>query len=229
MCHNLAGDFGKTAGGLMPWKGQASLVNQAYIKPKQEAKQAAKDAATAEAQRQARISQNVSDINSAFAGREGQYQDFGNALRSQYDDALALQRGEAQRQNKFALARGGLTGGSAAIDAGRQLQRENDQGVLQAERQVQKGVADLRSSDEQARTQLIGLAQSGNDIGNAGAQTAAIMRANLQGAGTTNPAMALGDVFGQTAQTYRAMQDAAQRRRGLKEAQLYAGSFARGQ
>lgn len=196
---------------------------------RRDAARTAADAKAAEEARQGRITSNVNNINSAFAGREGQYKQFGDALRSQYEDALALQRGEAGRQNKFALAKSGLTGGSAAVDAGRRLQRENDAGVLAAERGVQKGISDLRSSDEAARTQLIGLAQSGSDIGDAGAHTASILRANLGASGALDPRQALGDVFGQTAQAYRSSQDAAARRRGLRDAQLYAGSFQRGQ
>src|SRR6185436_16980695 len=114
------GDFKKTAGGLMPWKGEGSLINQAYIKPGQTARHDAKSAAKAaeqnEAQRQARISGNVAGINSAFTAREPQYTELGDALRTRLNEGVNLQRQNAERQSKFSLARGGLIGGSQQRD-----------------------------------------------------------------------------------------------------------------
>jgi len=196
------------------------------VRKAKEAKAAEARAAAAETARQGRITGNVRDINSAFANRQPQYDQLGAALRERLNTDLARQRGTATRQTKFSLARGGLTGGSAAIDAGRNLAREGQEGVLQAERQARGGVADLMAKDENARTQLISLAQSGNDIGDASAQTAAALRANLSGA--DNLINGLGEVFGSTAKTYRAQQDAAARRRGLSEASTYAKAFSRG-
>jgi hypothetical protein len=195
---------------------------------RKDAKGAEARQAAAEVARQGRISGNVRDINSAFAGRQSQYDELGAALRERLNTALGRQRADATRQSKFALAKSGLTGGSAAIDAGRNLSRENQEGVLQVERQARGGVADLQAKDEQARTQLISLAQSGNDIGNAAAQTAAGLRANLEGAKSADLVNGLGDVFGATAKTYRAQQDAAARRRGLSEASTYTKAFSRG-
>ena len=221
------GDFKNTAGGLMPWKGEASLVNQMYLKPQQAAKKSAKDAATAEAQRQARISQNVGDINTAFAGREPQYAELGSALRERFGQQIAQQQADATRNTKFALARGGLTGGSASIDAGRRLNREAGEATLAGERAAQSGVAGLRNQDEDARLRMISLAQSGNDIGNAGLQTAGMLSANLANARATQNFDQLGDLFGGVAQANRNMNDAAARRRGLTEAQTYSRAFQR--
>lgn len=190
---------------------------------------AAKEAQKAENERQARISGNVTDINAAFRGREPQYADFTNALRENYNSELNRQRTNATRQSKFSLARSGLTGGSAAIDTGRTLNREAQQGVLQAEREVQGKAAQLRGQDETSRLSMISLAQSGSDIGNAASQTANALRANIEGARNTNVAEGLGDVFGGTADIYRKQQEAAARRRGLKDANVYANPFTRGQ
>ncbi len=194
---------------------------------RKDAAAAERRATQAEEARSARISGNVKDINQAFAGREPQYAQLGDALRTQLNTKLAQQRGQATRQSKFALARSGLTGGSAAVDVGRNLNREATEGTLNAERIAQKGVADLRSQDEQARTQLISLAQSGNDIGNAGMNAANMLRANLSTAGAGDITNNLGEVFASTAGTYRNMQDAAARRRGLQEAQTYGRAFSR--
>ena len=97
MC-NIGGDFKKTNFGLTPWKGQGSLVNQAYRQPRLAADRQAKSAAAQEAQRQARISANVADINSAFNGREGQYAELGNALRERLNTQLGQKRAEAVRK-----------------------------------------------------------------------------------------------------------------------------------
>lgn len=183
---------------------------------------AAEDAKRAEAERQATISGNVAGINSAYAGREPQYAELGEALRTRLNEGVNLQRQNATRQNKFSLARSGLTGGSAAIDAGRTLNRESREATLAAEREAQKGVAGLRAQDEDARSRMISLAQSGSDIGNAAAQTASALRANIQGAQSASNVSNLGDLFGGTAETYRRQQDAAARRRGLQDAQIYA-------
>jgi hypothetical protein len=229
MC-NIGDDLKRTNFGLTPWKGEGSLINQAYIKPRQEAKANARSAKQAEAERQAMIDQNVGAINTAFGNRQSQYDALGKDLRQQYDTYLSQQRGQAQRRNKFGLARAGLTGGSAAIDADNLLRRESDEATLNAERQARKGVADLMGQDEAARTQLISLAQTGGNIGNAAAQSASRLSANLQGAQAAGNVQGLGDVFGATAQAYRAREDAAQRRRGLKDAteSIYSNAFSRG-
>lgn len=193
-----------------------------------DAARARNEAKAAEAERSARITRNVNDINSAFGGREVQYADLGSALRERFGEALAKQRGDAQRQMRFSIARSGLTGGSAQRDAATRLNDEAREGALKVEQAAQRGVADLRGQDEQARLQLIGLAQSGNDIGNAAAQSASMLRANLGNARAVDATQGLGDVFGATAQVNRNMQDAAARRRGLNEARTYVNPFSRG-
>lgn len=186
-----------------------------------------KDAAVAEAARQRTISGNVANINSAYAGRAPQYAQLGEALRARYGTELKRQQDQATRQSKFALARGGLTGGSAAIDQGINLAREASAGTIAAEQKARGGVASLQSQDEAARLNLISLAQSGSDIGNAAQQAASTLRANLETAQNTNTASGLGDVFGNTAATYKAQQDAAARRKGLAAANPYSAAFTR--
>jgi hypothetical protein len=182
-----------------------------------------KAATQAEAERQARISANVSAIDSAYAGREPQYADFTAALRKQYGDELKRQTDVAGRNLKFSMARSGLTGGSAAVDAGTELNREASEGAIAAEQQARGAEADLRGADESSRLSMISLAQSGNDIGNAATQTANALRANIEGARSEGAAQGLGDVFGNTAATYKKQQDAATFRKGL--ASVYAKPF----
>lgn len=179
-------------------------------------------ARASEAERKDRITQNISQINSAFAGRQPQYEDFATALRARFGDELAQQRAQASRDLKFSLARGGLTGGSTDVDANAELSRESEQGALGAEEQVQKRVGSLKSADQSARLQQIGLAESGNDIGDAAARTSEALQANLQGAQGENTTNALGDLFGNTATLVKNQKAAAASRRGLKDSEIYA-------
>lgn len=189
---------------------------------------AARAAEQAERERQARVGANVESINRAFAGREGQYADFLDALRSYYTSDLNRQQQDASRQLKFALARSGLTGGSQAAYAGKELAREANRGAITAEQRAQNALASLRAQDEQSRLAMISLAQSGQNIGDAATQTANALRANINAAQSEGLASGLGDVFGNTAATYKAMKEAAALRRGLKDSEIYASPFTRG-
>jgi len=175
-----------------------------------------------EQQRQASIAKNVADINTAFGGREGQYDDFVTARRAQYGDELGRQQKVATRQNKFALARSGLTGGSAAVDTGKKLADEFNLGTINAENRASGELAGLKSADENSRNQMIALAQSGASIGNGAAQTAAGLRANIESARANSVPDALGSVFGQSADIYKQMQEQAAIRKGLRYSSLYA-------
>lgn len=180
---------------------------------------AAGAAQTEEAQRAAQIAQNVGKINSAFANRGQQYDNYGQALQGQYQTELSRQQAIASRNNKFALARSGLTGGSAAVDAGKLLSQDEQRGTLNAQQQVQGSVAKLQASDEATRQQEISLAQGGGDIGDAATQTANGLRANIGNAQNANVSQNLGNVFGDVSTAYTNMNTAAALRRGI-----YAGS-----
>ncbi len=189
---------------------------------------AAKEAAAQQAQQQADISKNVGDINSAFAGRQPEYDKYRSGLQAQYQQELDRQQAIAGRNNKFALARSGLTGGSAAVDAGRLLGQEEQTGTLHAQQAVNSDVSKLQANDEATRQQMIALAQSGSDIGNAATETSQSLRANLGQASSVNAAQGLGDVFATTANAYNNEQSAAALRNGLLKGQLYAQKGAPG-
>lgn len=177
---------------------------------------AQREAQRAEQERQARIAEATRRIDAIFdsPARQRQYDDFVSALRDYYTQDANKQKVIADRNQRFALARSGLTGGSAAIDAGRQLRDEYNRGILNAERQAQSAVADVMSQDQQSRLNLIQLAQSGADVTSAAQNAAAAMRVNIAGAQERARAQGLGDIFGSTAETYRRQQEAAERRRG---------------
>lgn len=177
---------------------------------------ATREAERAEQQRQQQIALSTRNVNRVFDApeRQAQYGKFGAALRKQYGNDLSRQRADADRKLRFSLARGGLAGGSADVDAQRNLGEEFQRGTLQAEQRVQSAVAGLQQADEQTRQNLIGLAQSGADVGTAAQRAGAALQQNAQGAFST--AGALGDVFGQTAALYKQQQEAAARRAGLQ-------------
>jgi hypothetical protein len=182
-----------------------------------------------EAQREATISGNVKDINSAFGNRTAQYTDYAKALQGQYETELNRQQTIAARNQKFSLARGGLTGGSSAVDQGALLGQETASGTLKAQQQVGSAVAGLQSKDEATREQMISLAQSGGDIGNGATQTANALQANIGNAQAQNVEQGLGDVFGGVTQNINAAQQAAALRSGIyagtARASLYGGGI----
>lgn len=191
---------------------------------------AAAAAQSEEAQRAAGIASNIKNINSAFAGRGAQYDNYQQALQGQYQTELTRQQAIASRNNKFALARSGLTGGSAAVDAGKLLSQDEQRGTLNAQQQVQGSVAKLQASDEATRQQEISLAQGGGDIGDAATQTANGLRANIGNAQNASVAQSLGQVFGDVATNYTNMNTAAALRRGTyagaSKAALYGGTLS---
>lgn len=182
---------------------------------------AAAAATQQEAARQANISTNVNSIDSSFANRQPQYDQYLNATRSLYQTELGRQQGIASRNLKFGLARSGLTGSSVAADQGDELGREMAQGSIQAEQKAQSGLANLQSQDNSERLQLINLAQSGADVGNVATQSADAQRANLGAAMSGSTAAGLGDVFGGITTDVNNYNNAAATRRGVNNSNQY--------
>lgn len=189
----------------------------------------ASDAAQArEDERQAEIESATSAIDAAFGNRGAQQQDFVRSLRAFLTGDVRKQQTVAARRSKFGLARAGLTGGSAAIGQGRTLADEFSEGLLRAERGAQGGLADLRAQDEASRLQLLGLAQTGLSSGTAAARASEAIRSNLAGASARGLQQDIGDVFGKTSDLFRSQEEAAERRRGLRESEVFADPFSRG-
>src|SRR5579875_2925032 len=190
-----------------------------------QAQQAANDA---EAARQAQIAAATQRINSIFSSptRQQQYTDLGSSIMDFYTQDANRQRAIANRNLQFSLARSGLTGGSAAADAGNLLNDEYNRGILQAQQKTQSAVAQLQGQDQQTRAQLTQLAQQGLDSTSAASQAAAGMAASIGNAQANAAAQGLGDIFGQTSQLYQQQQQAAALRRQLTTpiGSLYGGA-----
>lgn len=173
-------------------------------------------AEAAEAERQARIRDSVTRINLAFDNpqRAKELGDYLGATRQFYMDDLNRQKGDTDRNLKFAMARNGLTGGSVAIDNARRVGEDYTRGVVEADRRAQGAVADLRSQDEQSRLGLISMAQSGLDATTASSRALSALQNNIQAGRATSTAQGIGDAFGSFANIYRRSQEDAARRRG---------------
>jgi hypothetical protein len=180
-----------------------------------------------ETERLAEIKRATSSIDTAFNNRGGQQQDFVKALRSFLSGDVRKQQKIASRGLKFGLARSGLIGGSAAVDTGRTLGEEFSTGLLKAERGAQAGLSDLKASDEAARLQLLGLAQTGLSSTTAADRAAEAIRSNLAGAKSRITTAGVGGVFGKTTDLFRKQAEAAERREGLKTAEVFANPFER--
>ena len=193
---------------------------------------ATNQAKQAEGMRQENINRSVGQINQIYGSpqREADINDFLGATRSFYGNELERQKGSADRSLKFAMARSGLTGGSASVDANRTLGENYQQGILNADRLAQSAASDLRSADEQSRMNLISLAQSGADTTTGAAQAASALRTNLGGANAQLKADALGNVFGGLANIYTKSQETAAERRGNRDVYglLYQPGFGQG-
>jgi hypothetical protein len=177
-------------------------------------------------QQTAETAGNVQAINNAFANRNSQYTSYGNALNQQYQTELARQNTIANRNLKFAMAGAGLSGGSNAADQGQLLGQDEARGTLAAQQQVQGAVSSLEAKDQATKQQMISLAQSGGNIGNAGQETAAALSANYGAAQNQNAAQGLGDVFGDINTMYTNEQTAKNLRSGLQYG-LYATPMGR--
>lgn len=181
---------------------------------------AVKQAKRQERERQAAIDLGTGRVNAIYDApdRVGQRDDFIAALRAQYGDQLDRQKAVADRRLRFALARNGLTGGSAAVDANRTLGEDYMAGLVDAENRAQGAGAALMAQDEESRLALLQLVQSGMDAATAGSRAQSALRTNLERSRTGALTDSLGDVFGNTATIYKRQEEGAERRRGEKAA-----------
>ena len=105
------------------------------------------------------------------------------------------QAADAERLNRFALARNGLLGGSADVDSGFEINRMTNEGLMKAGGIADQAAADLRMSDERTRGNLISMAQSGIDTGTAQQMALSGLAANAEAAKSSAAAATVGDLF----------------------------------
>lgn len=108
----------------------------------------------------------------------------------------------AERANRFGLARSGLLGGSADIDSNATLQEKTNEGLVQSAAAADAAAANLKLQDERSKQSLISMAQSGIDTGTAQQTALAALNANAQSALGERGASSLGNLFGDLSQAY---------------------------
>ena len=127
----------------------------------------------AEAERQARIESALGKVSSMFAGRTPMYNQYANDTFNLSKVALDDEQLNQAQQLKFALARSGLSGGSADIDKHADLGNKYSFGLQQARGFADAAGDQLRGQDSSLKSSLMGLAASGavggSQIGSIGA------------------------------------------------------------
>lgn len=112
------------------------------------------------------------------------------------------QYADAERANRFALARNGLLGGSSDVESNAKLQEKTNEGLIKATALGQQAASDLRTADEQSKQSLISMAQSGIDTGTAQQMAAAQLNANAQSALGQRGGATIGSLFDNLGQAY---------------------------
>jgi len=185
-----------------------------------------------EAERQASIKAAQARINSVFndPGRGADIADTVAASQQYLQRDLDEQKVNNDRDLKFALARGGVIGGSTQNDQQKVLGKAYGKGTLEVQRRALEIGSNLESADQDARARLISLATSGLDATTAAQQAAAAMRSNLEAGKAASTAQGIGDFFGATKTFADNVKDAQQRRKALYDSQqaLYGGSVVPG-
>jgi len=176
---------------------------------------AGEEANRMEQQRQQRIANTIASVNRIFdnPNRQGEIADYGNAMREFFGEDLNRQKAETDRELRFALARGGLTGGSTQVDQQRRFGEQYARGLLDVERRAAGAMADLSAADQDARGRLIGLANQGLDATTGASQAASAMRASLESSRASAMQQGIGDAFGNFKKFYEDSKAAAVRRR----------------
>jgi hypothetical protein len=176
---------------------------------------AANAANQANTDRQNQINASIGQITSAYSSpqRQAQVDQYGQQVGNYLTGQVNTQESTNARNLKFAMARSGLTGGSAAVDSNTQLQKDYSTALLQASQNAQAAKAGLAQSDTNAKNQLIGLAQQGSYIGAIPQQIAQAQSASLGAAQNYANPQALGNLFASTAGIYNNEATAAANRR----------------
>lgn len=187
---------------------------------------AQKQAAAQQQQQTADEQAAVAGIDSIFndPSRQAEYDKLGKDVSTYYTNDVNQQQVKAARQQKFALARQGLVGGSQQAYEGGQLSQDYQKALIQATNQGQTAEANLKSQDEQTRESLVSMAMNGLSANEANSQATGSLATSLQAAQGQIGAQSLGNIFGDVAQYQTDSQNAAALRQGLTQG--YGSIFA---
>ncbi len=180
-----------------------------------------------EQERQQRVAQAVNKINEVFGGkdhtvRQDLYNQQKKAVADLNSQEVRRQFDETARANRFGLARAGLLGGSADVDSQAELARRTDEGLMKATGLGEQSSANLREADERTRNNLISMAQSGIDTGQAAQMALAGMDVNARNAASERSGSTIGNLFSNLAWAYLYGQQMAGQNQGR------AGNYSSG-
>jgi len=196
-----------------------------------------------EEERQARIKAATDEINNIFANKvkdaSGNWVagDPANARDTLYADQrktvydlnkaeVDRQATDAERTNRFGLARMGLLGGSVDVDSKTELNRRTNEGLLRAGGIADQASADLKAADEKTRSNLISMAQSGIDTGSASTMALNGLKVNADSVAQQRSGSSIGSLFNDLSQAYLANQVNAGRAAGAGYGQQWYGVSA---
>lgn len=171
-------------------------------------------AAKRERERQARIAAGTEQVNSIFgigndqaaAQRASLYDATKNDTRQFYTQQLEEDKAAAQRALEFQKARQGIIGSSQANDLDSQFQKRYDRGLLEVANRADNAATQFRTSDEQARLNLISKVVAGLDQGTAAQNAISTLQTNQNAAKEAYQSERMGNVFADLIGTYNGVQ-----------------------
>lgn len=157
-----------------------------------------------ERDRQRRAAKAIAAINGVFdaSGRQNLYQNHRNAVYDLNTKEVERQAEQMERANRFALARNGLLGGSADVDSNAEINRRTNEGLSKAGGIADAAMADLQNADENARNNLVSMANAGTDATTAAQLAANNLRQNADAATADRSVASVGDLFNSMANAY---------------------------
>lgn len=172
------------------------------------------DALRIEEERKREAKKATDAINRIFdnANREQLYQQQRNNVYNLNADEVERQAAEAERQNRFGLARNGLIGGSAQIDSNAELNRRTNRGLAKAGGIADDAQASLMKADENTRNNLVSMATAGTDATTAAQLANSGLKQNSEAAQSNAAAATVGNLFNdlQNAYLYNSLSKYAQ-------------------
>jgi hypothetical protein len=184
----------------------------------------------AERERRAQVTATQQRIEGIYTspGREADINDLIGATRSYLQQDLDRQNAASERGARFALARSGLTMGSADVDTNRKLAESSLRGALEVERRSQAAGNTLRQRDQESKLNLFNMAQSGLDMTTAARQAGEALRSNIGLARADALQTGLGNVFGDMGELYKRSRERAGERQAQRDFHFYSAPYAGG-
>jgi hypothetical protein len=162
------------------------------------------DALRIEEERKREAQKAIAAINRIFdsANRNALYQQQRNNVYDLNADEVERQAAEAERQNRFGLARNGLIGGSAQIDSNAELNRRTNRGLAKAGGIADDAKASLMKADENTRSNLVSMATAGTDATTAAQLANSGLKQNAVAAQSNASAATVGNLFNDLTNAY---------------------------